>query len=189
MSHSPVRSSKPKKTGLTDSQQEKFFSKSLVTSELPNKAMSAACNYWFSTAKSISRDWFIIVDMYGGKNAYIPNVKDSMAYAHRDKLFLYEFYDRVPNGGQYPSNGLSFLNGWTDAFTNNLTPSQWAFYINYAGKNPFPDWESTFADKFLQILRSTGRTPSRPTTATACRGCRSSRPSSIPTRRSTIPNP
>lgn len=113
-------------------QQELFFSKSLVTTALPAAAMQAATNYWFSQAKQVSRSWYIIIDMYGGKNAAIPKVPANMtSYAHRDKLFLYEFYDRQ-SYGSYPSNGFDFLNDWVEAFTKNLTPSQWGMYINYA---------------------------------------------------------
>ena len=114
-------------------QQENFFSKSLVSGELSKATLQAACDYWFSQAKSNSRDWYIIVDMYGGKNAYIPTVSNTTggAYAHRDKLYLFEFYDRV-QAGTYPSNGLGFLNGWVDAFTRNLKDDQWGMYINYA---------------------------------------------------------
>lgn len=113
-------------------QQELFFSKSLVTTALPAAAMQSATNYWFGSAKQVSRSWYIIIDMYGGKNAAIPKVPANLtSYAHRDKLFLYEFYDRQ-NYGTYPSNGFDFLNGWVKAFTNNLTPAQWGMYINYA---------------------------------------------------------
>ncbi|OIW34144.1 FAD-binding domain-containing protein [Coniochaeta ligniaria NRRL 30616] len=112
--------------------QELFFSKSLVTTALPAAAMQSATNYWFGQAKQVSRSWYIIIDMYGGKNAAIPKVPTNLtSYAHRDKLFLYEFYDRQYYGS-YPSNGFDFLNGWVKAFTNNLTPAQWGMYINYA---------------------------------------------------------
>jgi Berberine and berberine like len=105
--------------------------------------MQAACDYWFGSAKSNSRDWYIIVDMYGGKNAFVPTVsKNDMSYAHRDKLFLIEFYDRVTSGS-YPSNGLGFLNGWVDAFTRNLDESQWGMYINYAD----PTMNRTYAQQ------------------------------------------
>ncbi|KAF2205787.1 FAD-binding domain-containing protein [Delitschia confertaspora ATCC 74209] len=112
--------------------QETFFSKSLTTTALNNTAMTSAVNYWLSTAKSTSRDWYIIIDMHGGKNSYISSVpKNESSYAHRDALFLYEFYDRVYSGS-YPSNGFSFLNGWVNAFTSKLDASQWGMYINYA---------------------------------------------------------
>ncbi|KAK0637404.1 hypothetical protein B0T17DRAFT_568097 [Bombardia bombarda] len=112
---------------------ETFYSKSLVTTALPQKALQAVGNYWISRAKSVNRDWFIIIDMYGGKNSAITKVPEGQAsYPHRgDKLFLYELYDRV-NSGSYPSNGFSFLDGWVKSFTDNMDVSQWGMYINYA---------------------------------------------------------
>ncbi|KAK3313725.1 hypothetical protein B0H66DRAFT_359042 [Apodospora peruviana] len=112
---------------------ETFYSKSLVTKALPQKALQAVANYWIQRAKSNSRDWFIIIDMYGGKNSAITKVaSDDSSYAHRgDYLFLYELYDRV-RSGSYPSNGFDFLNGWVKSFTDNMEKSQWAMYINYA---------------------------------------------------------
>jgi hypothetical protein len=81
--------------------------------------------------------------MYGGKNAYIPTVAaDSMSYAYRDKLFLYEFYDRN-NFGSFPSNGLPFLNNWVDQFTKALDTSNWGMYINYAD----PTMNRTYAQQ------------------------------------------
>jgi hypothetical protein len=103
-----------------------------VTSALPAKAMQAASNYWMSQARSNSRQWYIIIDMYGGQNAFIPKQNASgSSYAHRDKFFLYEFYDRV-SYGSYPTGGESFLNNWVKAFTDNLDATQWGMYINYA---------------------------------------------------------
>lgn len=111
---------------------ETFYSKSLVTSALPSAAMQAVGNYWINQAKRNSRDWFIIIDMYGGKNSAITKVPaNASSYPYRDQLFLYELYDRVKTGS-YPSNGFSFLDGWVKAFTDNLQQSQWGMYINYA---------------------------------------------------------
>ncbi|KAK3356883.1 hypothetical protein B0T25DRAFT_497640 [Lasiosphaeria hispida] len=111
---------------------ETFYSKSLVTSALPSAALQAVGNYWISQAKRNTRDWFIIIDVYGGKNSAITKVpSNSSSYAYRDQLFLYELYDRV-NSGSYPSNGFSFLDGWVKSFTDNLKKEQWGMYINYA---------------------------------------------------------
>ncbi len=113
-------------------QQENFFSKSMATTALTPAALQAVCAYWTNQARSNSRQWYIIIDMFGGKNAYIPTIDaEASSFAHRDKLFLYELYDRV-GFGSYPANGFSFLNGWADAFTKNLNESQWGMYINYA---------------------------------------------------------
>ncbi|KAK3374823.1 hypothetical protein B0H63DRAFT_437697 [Podospora didyma] len=111
---------------------ETFYSKSLVTSALPTKVLQDVGQYWISKAKSNSRDWFIIIDLYGGVNSAVTKVSpNATSYAYRDKLYLYEFYDRV-NSGSYPSNGFSFLDGWVKTFTDGLTTSQWGMYINYA---------------------------------------------------------
>ncbi|KAJ9130621.1 FAD-binding domain-containing protein [Coniochaeta hoffmannii] len=135
--------------------QELFFSKSLVTTALPTSAMQAATSYWFSQARQVSRSWYIIIDMYGGKKAAIPKVPANLtSYAHRDKLFLYEFYDRQ-YAGAYPSNGFDFLNGWVKAFTDNLTPSQWGMYINYADPtmNQTEAQTNYYRDSLLKLQR------------------------------------
>jgi len=117
--------------------------------------MQAATSYWFSQARQVSRSWYIIIDMYGGKKAAIPKVPANLtSYAHRDKLFLYEFYDRQ-YAGAYPSNGFDFLNGWVKAFTDNLTPSQWGMYINYADPtmNQTEAQTNYYRDSLLKLQR------------------------------------
>lgn len=115
------------------SQVETFYSKSLVTSALPTAALQAVGNYWQNTARKNNRDWFIIIDAYGGKNSAITSrpANSSGSYAFRDQVFLYELYDRV-RSGSYPSDGFSLLNGWVKSFTDNLKPEQWGMYVNYA---------------------------------------------------------
>lgn len=75
--------------------------------------------------------------MHGGRTSAISQVaNDDTAYAHRDKLFIIQFYDRVPNDAVYPSeNGFSLLDDWADAVTAPLPASDWGKYINYADAN------------------------------------------------------
>ncbi|KAG9238729.1 hypothetical protein BJ875DRAFT_415626 [Amylocarpus encephaloides] len=111
---------------------ETFFSKSLMTERLDDTAMTAFWNYWYNTARANSRDWYLIVDLHGGQSSAITKLgQDYSSYAHRKALIKYEFYDRV-NSGSYPSNGLSFLNGWVDTITNSMKSTQFGMYINYA---------------------------------------------------------
>ncbi|EAA29277.3 Glucooligosaccharide oxidase [Neurospora crassa] len=117
---------------------ETFYSKSLVTTALPSAALNSVANYWINTAKRVSRDWFIIIDMHGGPKSAITssttnsaNYTSSYAYRAPEYLFLYELYDRVMFGS-YPSNGFSFLDGWVKSFTDNMKQEQWGMYINYA---------------------------------------------------------
>lgn len=70
--------------------------------------------------------------MHGGKNSAITQTPSaSTSYAHREKLFLYQFYDRVFRG-PYPANGFTFLQDFTSSITNSMNSSQWGMYINYA---------------------------------------------------------
>ncbi|AEO62186.1 uncharacterized protein THITE_2106069 [Thermothielavioides terrestris NRRL 8126] len=113
---------------------ETFYSKSLVTSALPSSVLQNVSNYWVEKARSNSRAWYIIIDMFGGANSAVTNVPaNATSFAFRDPnyLFLYEFYDRV-YFGSYPSNGFSFLDDWVNIFTSGLNTTQWGMYINYA---------------------------------------------------------
>jgi hypothetical protein len=93
--------------------------------------MQSLCNYLNQVARGNSRQWYIIIDAYGGKNSYEASLNASDAsYAFRDKLWLFEFYDRV-SGGSYPSNGFSFLDSWVDGVTKGLKDDQFGYYINY----------------------------------------------------------
>ena len=70
--------------------------------------------------------------MHGGKNSAVAQVaSDATAYAHRDKLFLVQFYDSVSSGAAFPDDGYTLLHGWVDAVTAPLAPSDWGMYINY----------------------------------------------------------
>ncbi|KAK0646726.1 hypothetical protein B0T16DRAFT_328146 [Cercophora newfieldiana] len=117
------------------SQTETFYSKSMVTTALSSNTMKAVGDYWINQAKRNSRNWFIIIDFYGGKNSAITKVPtNATSYPYRDQyVWLFELYDRV-NSGSYPSNGFSFLDGWVKSFTDNHrgTNDEWGMYINYA---------------------------------------------------------
>ena len=115
-------------------QQETIYAKSLELKGLNGTAATNFVNYWFDVAKKVStRSWYFQLDFHGGKTSAIANATRaaSSSYAHRDKLFLIQFYDRQYSGA-YPSNGYSFLDGWVANVTAALTPADWGMYINYA---------------------------------------------------------
>ncbi|KAI0143385.1 hypothetical protein BJ166DRAFT_90280 [Pestalotiopsis sp. NC0098] len=114
--------------------QETIYAKSLELKGLNGTAATNFVNYWFDVAKKVStRSWYFQLDFHGGKNSAIANATRAAtsSYAHRDKLFLIQFYDRQYSGA-YPSDGYSFLDGWVANVTAALTPSDWGMYINYA---------------------------------------------------------
>lgn len=92
-----------------------------MTVNLDDAALTAFWTYWYNTARSVSRDWYLIIDLHGGPNSAISKVPDTVtSYAHRSALLKYEFYDRV-DSGTYPTGGQSFLNGWVGSILNAST--------------------------------------------------------------------
>lgn len=119
---------------LTLHQQENFYTKSLAIKGLSGKSAQAFVDYWFDVSNNVvDRFWFFQLDAHGGKNSQISKVtNDQTAYAHRDKLYLIQFYDRYENEEVYPDSSFSFLDGWVDATTSSLPKGSWGAYINYA---------------------------------------------------------
>ncbi|KAK7993065.1 hypothetical protein PG991_016244 [Apiospora marii] len=122
------------------SPRENFYSKSLTLKGLNGTSAQNFVDYWFDTANRIpdrTRSWWFQLDVHGGRTSAISQVLNAdTAYAHRDKLFIIQFYDRVPDDAAYPSeNGFSLLDDWADAVTAPLPASDWGKYINYADAN------------------------------------------------------
>ncbi|KAK6074472.1 glucooligosaccharide oxidase [Seiridium cupressi] len=113
--------------------QETIYSKSLELTGLNGTAAQNFVNYWFDVAKGVtSRSWYFQLDMHGGKNSAVTNGNhDLSSYAHRDKLYLIQFYDRQYIGA-YPADGPPFLDGWVGNTTAALANADWGMYINYA---------------------------------------------------------
>lgn len=102
---------------------------------LSGKSAKAFVDYYFDVAnKVVDRFWFFQLDMHGGKNSQITKVgQDDTAYAHRDKLYLIQFYDRYENNETYPATSFGFLDGWVDSVTKTIPNSNdWGAYANYA---------------------------------------------------------
>jgi hypothetical protein len=123
-------------------QHETFYATSLATKALPQSAVEAFVDYTFSTGSDLNpqptpggsppdRFWWILIDIHGGANSSVASKPEwSTSYAHRDKLLLFQFYDRV--FGTYPSDGFSFLQNYMKTITNNMDESEWGMYVNYA---------------------------------------------------------
>jgi hypothetical protein len=89
-------------------------------------------NYWYNVGPTNGRGWWFQLDLHGGANSAVTTGDFSMSsYAHRDKLYLLQFYDEVYSGA-YPSNGFPFLDNFVSNVTAPLPASEWGMYINYA---------------------------------------------------------
>ncbi|KAI1108448.1 Glucooligosaccharide oxidase [Nemania sp. NC0429] len=110
---------------------ETFYAKSLMLTGLHGQSAIDFVSYWLGPATQVSRNWWFQLDLHGGKNAYIPSVHSNLtSYAHRDKLYIIQLYDRV-FGNSYPADGYSFLDNWVSNTTSSLTEDEWGMYFNY----------------------------------------------------------
>lgn len=89
-------------------------------------------DYWYNVGPTNRRNWWFQLDLHGGAYSGVTNGDFSASsYAHRDKLYLIQFYDSI-FGGSFPSNGFSFLDNFVSNVTASLPSSDWGMYINYA---------------------------------------------------------
>jgi FAD/FMN-containing dehydrogenase len=110
---------------------ETQYAKSLMPDRLSTAALSALSNYFFNTARSIGRPYYLLIDMHGGNSSAISQVgADATSYAHRNAVFKMQFYDIA--FGNYNSNWYSFLTNWVKAITDASPGEKFGMYINYA---------------------------------------------------------
>ena len=85
------------------------------------------------TTPADKTSWWFLLDVHGGPNSAVSTKYNTGAtsYAHRDKLYLIQFYDAAV-GGQYPDDAFELLDNWVSNTTESLAPSDWGMYINYA---------------------------------------------------------
>jgi hypothetical protein len=99
---------------------------------LTDEQLTSLTTYWFKTAKGNRRDWYLQIDLHGGNtSAVAARATDATAYAHRDYLFMYAFYDRVDKAGRYPSDGFAVMQNFVSNITASMGPSDWGQYVNY----------------------------------------------------------
>ncbi|KAK2046227.1 FAD binding domain-containing protein [Colletotrichum somersetense] len=109
-----------------------FYASSLMTKEVSRDGWKAFVDFYLTTANSINTGWFVLIDVHGGNNSKTAQVANSAtAYAHRDKVLLWQFYDSS-GSSPYPATGYSFLGNWMSSVTNTMSKSDWGRYVNYA---------------------------------------------------------
>jgi hypothetical protein len=116
---------------------ENFYAKSLMADYLNDKALLGLAEYYFKTARSIGRSWYLLIDMHGGAKSAITAVgADATSYAHRNATFKMQFNDRIfPDSATYKPEMMSFLNGWVSAIEAGDPDVKHGMYINYADTN------------------------------------------------------
>jgi hypothetical protein len=113
-------------------QHETFYASSLTTGALTDAQIRSFANAVYnSTASPGFRNWWMQIDLHGGANSAVSKVaRDATSYAHRDRLLLFQLYDRV--FGTYPANGFGLIQSFGQSISNLTTEGNWGMYINYA---------------------------------------------------------
>ncbi|KAI5458305.1 hypothetical protein BGZ63DRAFT_416674 [Mariannaea sp. PMI_226] len=109
-----------------------FYASSILTPELSANQFKSYVDYISTTGATTSHSWWMQMDLHGGQNSAITKPKTTdTAYVHRDKLLLFQIYDSVPQGQQYPSDGFTLLQGFRRSITKSFKDGQWGMYANY----------------------------------------------------------
>ncbi|KAL2756679.1 hypothetical protein ACRALDRAFT_1080831 [Sodiomyces alcalophilus JCM 7366] len=103
---------------------DNMYVTNLLTRHIPETAMESFVDYWFLARAQRSSFW-LQMDAYGGANSAVSAVPASeSSYAHRDKLWLFQFStgfrETVP-----------FMQGFADSLKDNMAREDWGRYINY----------------------------------------------------------
>ncbi|CAJ2510423.1 Uu.00g051260.m01.CDS01 [Anthostomella pinea] len=112
-------------------QQEYFYSISLELKGLNGTSAENFVDYWFDTAKNQTSFWYYQMDLQGGVNSGVWKVDhDLTSYAHRDKLYILQFWLQ-PTSGEITEDGFKFIDDWASTTTAPLAPADWGMYANY----------------------------------------------------------
>ncbi|KAI0378538.1 putative glucooligosaccharide oxidase [Hypomontagnella monticulosa] len=113
--------------------QENFYGKSLELKGLRGAAAKNFADYWFNVAKKETTRWYIQMDLHGGKNSAVSHADPELtSYAHRDKLYILQFYMTTSGA---PEGAFKFVDDWASTTTAPMTSSDWGMYFNYPDTN------------------------------------------------------
>lgn len=115
------------------SEHGNFYATSLTLKDLRDETLINFVRYWHNHAIPFNTGgWFVQLDIHGGTNSAVSVVPNSAtAYAHRDKLFLIQFY-HFGADDLYPSDGIDIMRNWIQTTTATLQEDDHGMYINYS---------------------------------------------------------
>ncbi|KAF8221443.1 glucooligosaccharide oxidase [Tricholoma matsutake] len=139
-----------------------FYTKCIMTPEdspMSNSALTAFMNYLGNEGVSSTTKWFVLIELYGGKNSAVNAVHpEATAFAHRQSTFTMSFYASSPTLlPPYPQDGFTFVEGMQNSIVSN-SPSNWDYgaYVNYLDDR-LPDWQYRYYGSHYHRLQSIKR--------------------------------
>ncbi|KAK2464790.1 hypothetical protein APHAL10511_003208 [Amanita phalloides] len=139
-----------------------FYAKSLMTPEaspISDKALAAFTNYLADDGVKTNLNWFVQLELYGGKNSIINAVpQDATAFGRRNAMWTIQFYTSSPNyQPPFPDYGFSFLDDMVHRITDN-SPKGWDIgaYPNYADGR-LKNWQELYYGAHYRRLQGLKR--------------------------------
>ncbi|KAA1094404.1 hypothetical protein PGT21_020273 [Puccinia graminis f. sp. tritici] len=140
-------------------EHDTFYAKSLTTPQsipMSNSSIIAFSKYLINQGLQLETDWFVQLELYGGKNSAVTAVgADETAFAQRSILFTIQFYASTSSTNPpFPAEGFTLLDNMVDSIVNN-NPSDWNYgaYANYVDDRlTSSQWKSLYYKKHYQRL-------------------------------------
>ncbi|GAP91556.1 putative glucooligosaccharide oxidase [Rosellinia necatrix] len=122
--------------GPSYAEHHMFFAKSACVSHpgLSKDVLEMYFKYLMGKGPSAPVDYFIGVQLYGGADSQITNSIVDDSCAKRDAMWVFQHYGSVDGGGEFPGEGIRFIEGLNKA----LGPGHGASN-NYADTSLGPD--------------------------------------------------
>lgn len=115
-----------------------FYAKSVVTREsqpLTLSALESFFSYIITQGRESVDPWFTIINLYGGIDSQINNLRPGAApaaYSDRDSLWVLQNYGYTPNSKPpFQPAITSFITGLNEALTSAQPSGNFGAYLNY----------------------------------------------------------
>ncbi|KAF8181872.1 glucooligosaccharide oxidase [Mycena galopus ATCC 62051] len=154
-----VLSDTPLNTSMGADIYDTFYAKSLMTPEsapMSNDTIKDFVSYVANEGFESKTDWFVQVELYGGKNSTINAIPSNWtAFAKRDTLFTIQFYaSSEAHDPPYPMEGFTFMDGMVNSILKKQ-PKDWKYgtyldYIDDALCNA-TNWELYYGSNYGQL--------------------------------------
>ncbi|KAF8317049.1 glucooligosaccharide oxidase [Amanita rubescens] len=149
-------------THNTPDSRNTFYAKSLMTPEaspISDAALAAFTGYLANAGYSTNLNWFVQMELYGGKNSAINAVaQNATSFGRRNAMWTLQLYASSPTyNPPFPGYGFLFLDEMVNSITNN-SPTGWDIgaYPNYADDR-LNNWQQFYFGNHYQRLQSLKR--------------------------------
>ncbi|KAK7031097.1 hypothetical protein VNI00_013701 [Paramarasmius palmivorus] len=141
---------------------DRFYAKSIMipqgqegVASLNSQACNGFMEYLGGVGQSSALDWFIEIELFGGKSSKINEVDvGSTAFGRRDTLLTMQLYASAGEASNFPEDAFTFLDGLVQTMTSAM-PNDWNYgaYANYIDERQ-DNWQQRYFGTHYQRLQT-----------------------------------